>query len=101
MIDKIRYLCAECSIVWTAHIALRLRQRNIKTEDVEFAVLTGEIIENYVNDYPYPSCLILGKSVKGQWLHVVCGIGKDELRMVTAYYPNPLEWSDDLKTRKA
>jgi len=62
--------------------------------------MNGVIVEQYPDDYPYPSCLILGQANDGSWLHVVCGIGDDELWMITAYHPSLQEWNDDLMTRR-
>ena len=85
---------------WTNHIAMRLLQRNIGMDNVECAILNGEIIEPYPADYPHPSCLILGLTADNKNLHVVCGISETELYLITAYYPNPDEWSEDFKIRK-
>jgi hypothetical protein len=75
-------------------------KRNITIEDVENVLMSGEIIEEYPDDYPYPSCLILGCSPENNHVHVVCGISDTELHLITAYYPNPVKWLEDFKTRK-
>ena len=36
----------------------------------------------------------------GHGLHIVCGLGPEELYLITAYYPDPAVWSADLKERK-
>jgi hypothetical protein len=59
----------------------------------------GEIIELYANDYPFPSCLVLGVTLKST-LHIVCGSNGQELWLITAYCPNANEWEADFKTRK-
>ena len=63
-------------------------------------MLNGTIIEEYENDYPYPSCLVYGISVNNKILHIVCGFNGEELWIITAYYPNRDEWNEDMKTRK-
>ena len=85
---------------WTNHIFVRLVQRNIGTKDVVKTIMEGQIIENYPDDYPYPSCLIIGYTVESKVLHVVCGVGESELWLITAYYPDSAKWSEDFKTRK-
>lgn len=55
-------------------------------------MMNGEIIEYYPDDYPFPSCLILGYFNSGKGIHVVCS--------VTAYYPDKNEWLEDLRTRR-
>ena len=98
--DNIKRLVKEEKIRWTNHILIRLFQRNISREDILNVILNGEIIEVYQNDYPYPSCLIYGINFNNSVLHVVCGCTEEELWIITAYYPDNVEWEDDLKTRK-
>ena len=98
--NKIKQMIESKRIRWTEHIVIRLLQRNIKQEDVEKAILNGEIIEEYADDYPYPSCLIYEVNTNNQVLHVVCGTNGEELWLITAYYPNNTEWQEDLKIRK-
>lgn len=99
-IEDLRELCANGSIRWTDHVLKRLLQRGIGQADVLHAVASGEIIEQYPDDYPYPSCLLLGLSTDGQPIHAVCGRGETEIWMITAYHPTPEEWEADLKTRR-
>ena len=98
-VDKISHLCSLDAFRWTEHILDRMAKRNISREDVKLVVGSGEIIEDYPDDYPFPSCLMLG-FLDNNPIHVVCGIGNDELWMITAYYPDESEWLDDNKTRR-
>lgn len=99
-IEVIKKMVEDKKIMWTNHVVIRLLQRNIAQADVENAILNGEIIEEYENDYPYPSCLVYGINLKNEVLHVVCGINQTELWIITAYYPDSIKWNEDLKTRK-
>ena len=99
-IMRIRELCENKVMRWTNHIHTRLIKRNILIEDVEESLLSGEIIELYPDDYPYPSCLVLGTDANNNYVHVVCGISGAELHLITAYYPNPAKWSADFKVRR-
>ena len=99
-IDTIKEFVRTGKIRWTNHCIVRLFQRNISQEDIENALLNGEIIEEYENDYPYPSCLVYGIDLNNKVLHVVCGTSETELWVITAYYPDNIKWKDDLKTRK-
>ena len=87
-------------ILWTNHSLNRINQRNISIIDVKMAIKNGAIIEYYYNDYPYPSCLIIGNTKKNELLHVVCGIGDERVYIITAYNPNSKEWDDDMKIRR-
>ena len=84
----------------TARAAERFRQRGIQTKDIRHAVTTGEIIEQYPDDYPYPSCLILGKTEQMQPIHIVMSDEGTASRIITAYFPGLDKWEKDLKTRK-
>ena len=98
-LETIQTLCRNDKLRLTRHILIRMAQRNISMEDVKAAIMGGAIIEDYPNDYPEPSCLILGFNNKRP-LHIVCGIHDEELWLITAYQPNTNEWYNDFKTRK-
>ena len=98
-IQAIRALLA-APFQMTQHAELRRRQRGISVPDIKHAILTGEIIEDYPDDYPFPSCLILGSAEHGEPLHVVCGVGGGILYVITTYHPSPDKWEPDWKTRK-
>ena len=99
-IETIKEFVRTGKIRWTNHCVVRLFQRNISQEDIENALLNAEIIEEYENDYPYPSCLVYGIDLNNKVLYVVCGTSETELWVITAYYPDNIKWKDDLKTRK-
>ena len=99
-IDIIKELIKSEKIRWTNHVMIRLLQRNITQKDIEIALLNGEIIEEYENDYPYPSCLVYGINLNNEILHIVCGTNEEDLWIITAYYPDNIEWENDMKTRK-
>lgn len=54
---------------------------------------TGEIIESYPDDEPCPSVLMIG-FIRDAAYHVVVGICKDHLRVITAYTPDNEHWID-------
>ena len=54
---ELRKLCIPKNIRITLHAAKRLEQRGIFLKDVISCIMNGEIIEQYPDDYPYPSCL--------------------------------------------
>ena len=95
----IKRSCENNSLRWTNHVAVRLIQRNIYPDDVIYALMNGEIIEQYQDDYPYPSCLVNGLTRDSQPLHIVCGFGMGELWLITAYTPDAREWTPDFRTR--
>ena len=84
----------------TQHAETRRRQRGISVPDIKQAILTGQIIEDYPDDYPFPSCLVLGYTDRGDPLHIVCGAGDGQLYVITAYRPSRDKWESDWRTRK-
>lgn len=99
-IEKIREVCTLRKIKWLVHVAARMAERDIKRSDVINCIMNGEIIEHYINDYPYPSCLIFGYTLRNRVIHVVLGYDGENVYIVTAYYPNTDKFEADLKTRK-
>ncbi len=91
-IEKYLFKCKINSpIVWSGHILTRMQQRGIKIKDIINCLSNGEIIEYYEDDYPYPSCLILGSSTDDKSIHIVCALEGDIIWMITAYYPSKTE----------
>ena len=70
--------------------------------DIQKAIRTGKIIEEYPDDTPWPSCLVLG-IIGERYVHIV--VARDEeskfCRVVTAYEPDDAVWGPDRMTRKA
>lgn len=99
-IDDLRKICIPENIEITMHAAKRLEQRGILVKDIISCIHNGEIIEQYPDDYPYPSCLILGMAINQKYIHIVIGSDLKTLWIVTAYYPDKNKWENDLKTRK-
>lgn len=99
-IENIQKLCDDRKIKWSMHAALRMQNRNISRADVINCIMSGEIIEDYPSDHPFPSCLVFGYSISGTILHVVVGNADDEIYIITVYYPDNIKFNDDLKTRR-
>jgi hypothetical protein len=83
----------------TLHASDRAVQRDIDDYEIEEAVISGEVIEDYPNDKYSPSCLILGKTKAGRYLHVQVSY-PPKVKIITVYEPDEGEWEVDWKTRK-
>lgn len=99
-INILRDLCKDENIAVTQHANNRLRERNITIEDIKNAINTGEIIKQYEDDKPFPSCLILGRSNNESYIHVVVSCFEDILYIITSYYPDRDCWTYDFKLKK-
>ena len=97
---KLRAYYKNDAVFITEHAAQRCRQRGIKAKDIRSVVENGEIIEQYPEDYPFPSCLILGEDALGRSLHVCMSDEGTASRIITAYCPDKNRWRDNLKERK-
>ena len=99
-IKNLRQANKRASIVLTEHARIRLIERGIKAKDIISCIDTGEIIKQYEDDKPFPSCLILGDSADKKRLHVVLSYDGEMIHLITAYYPDPDVWNADLRSRR-
>ena len=60
----------------------------------------GEVIEEYPEDYPHPSCLIFHIVIVDKPLHVVVGHDDKYIYVITAYRPSPEKWENGFRERK-
>lgn len=88
-------------LVFRAHAIRRMFGRRISEEDVQEVLMSGEEIENYPEDTPYPSRLMLGL-IHSRPIHVVVADNKEdrETIIVTVYEPDPMRWDSTFRRRK-
>jgi hypothetical protein len=98
-IDDIRIKIRTGDYRFSDHAVKRMMWRSIDRIEVEEAILSGEIIEEYPNDKYSPSCLIYGKSKAGRRLHVQISLPLAVI-VITAYDPDETEWTDYRFRRK-
>ena len=61
--------------------------------EVYEAVCTGEVLEIYPHDTPYPNALMLGVTEANRPLHIVCAYDSQDDRavIITVYQPDPAQ----------
>ena len=91
MIDKIRKIFFGREYNITRHAQKRCDSRGITIEEIESVILTGDIIKNYPDDKPYPSCLILGYVRKTEPLYVLLAY-EEQVHIITAHWLDPDRW---------
>ncbi len=99
-IAKIKAKIKKGEYRFTIHATERRIERKISKQEIECAIESGEIIEEYDQDKYSPSCLILGYTKRKRPLHIQCSI--DPVWIITCYDPS-LEkdkWTEDYKRRK-
>lgn len=89
-------------LVFRIHAIRRMFQRQISEEDVRQVLATGEMIEEYSDEIPYPGRLVLGWR-GSRPIHVVAADNTDahETIVVTVYQPDPDQWEPGFKRRKS
>jgi hypothetical protein len=88
-------------LIFRIHAIQRMFERQISPEDVRSVVESGETIQEYPDDTPYPSRLVLGWKLQRP-IHIVVADNEadNEKIIVTVYEPDPTQWADDFKRRK-
>ena len=101
-IQKIQDYCIQSKMKWYKHALERMQERDISRQDVKNCIVQGEIIEDYPDDFPHPSCLIFGRTMDQKVIHVVVSLDEDQdtIGIITVYYPSVEKFETDLKTRK-
>lgn len=99
-IEILKGLVQDNKIKWSVHCLERMGERDISRDDVKNCICNGEVIEDYPDDFPYPSCLVFGYTVVNNILHVVVGTNGKELFIITSYFPNSDKFEIDMKTRR-
>jgi hypothetical protein len=100
-VEFIRCCLAKGQVYWTYHVNMRLRGRGITRDQVLAATGKMELVEAYPKDKYLPSYLVLCTAGERP-LHVLLAVDVpgENVRVVTAYPPDPAEWMPDLKTRR-
>jgi hypothetical protein len=92
----------DCKILkFSRHALKRMFEQGIPEPEVEEIVLKGEVIEEYPEDTPYSSQLLLGYFGRRP-LHVVVAYdrGSGLCVVITAYVPDATQWGEDFRIRR-
>jgi len=85
----------------TDHAYEEAQEDNLSFDEIFFSLFQGEIIEEYPEDRPYPSCLIYGNTFLGEPVHSVWAYNRANrwAVLITVYRPDPQRWIDWRKRR--
>ena len=85
----------------TNHADEEAQTDDLTFEEIFFSINKGEIIEEYPDDNPYPSCLIYGDTFSGEPMHSVWAYNHENrwAVLITVYRPDPEQWVDWRKRR--
>jgi hypothetical protein len=89
-------------LVFRVHAIERMFRRRIDEEDVRHVLNSGETIENYPTDTPYPSRLVLGWR-GSRPIHVVAAENSEsgKIFVVTVYEPDPNLWEPGFRRKRS
>jgi len=87
---------------WTYHVNMRMKGRFISRRAIVNSFQNYEIIEEYPKDKYFPSYLVYSH-FQDKIFHMLFAVDIEEenVRVVTAYYPDPEEWEEDFKNRRS
>lgn len=88
--------------VFRFHAVKRMAERKISETQVITVLSSGRVIEEYLQDQPYPSYLKLGH-IGNRALHVVAAdvTTENTTIIITVYEPDPTKWMPGLDTRRS
>ena len=80
----------------TNHTDEEAQADQLSFDEIFVSVFQGEIIEDYRDDRPYPSCLIYGETFSSDPVHSVWAYNQENqwAVLVTVYRPDPRRWID-------
>ena len=84
---------------WKRHALERMIERGISRTQVLEVLEKGEIIEEYDDDKPFSSALILGFASKRP-LHVIVALNAGTAFVITVYDPKSDLFGPDFRERK-
>lgn len=85
----------------TDHADEEAHSDNLSFDEIFISVVQGEIIEEYPDDKPYPSCLIYSLSFRNKHIHSVWAYNSENqwAVLITVYKPDPKRWIEYKKRR--
>lgn len=80
---------AQAEYYFSRHGDQERQNDGLTIAEIEEALLTGRVLEQYKDTGRGESCLVVGFTDAGKPVHVVCGTRGDWLVVVTVYVPQP------------
>jgi hypothetical protein len=80
----------------TDHADEEAQADRLSFDEIFISVFQGEIIEDYPDDKPYPSCLIYGETFGKEPVHSVWAYNEENewAVLITVYRPDARRWID-------
>ena len=101
LIEEIRQKIYDGQFEFSKHAVDQSILRRIRVREVEEAISTGQVIEDYPDDKYGSSCLISGLTQSNRILHVQCSYpSRPLIKIITVYEPDYWRWINNFTTRR-
>ncbi len=100
--ERIRRSIGQGQILISAHGYDELASDDLTVREIVAGVTDAVVIEEYPDHHKGPCALVLQKDKRGEPVHVVWGLPKNEevpAVLVTAYRPDPKRWMNGFTRR--
>lgn len=93
-IDRIVRAIQNDRVRVTDHADEEARADKLTLDEILASTVSGEIIEDYPTDRPFPSCLVLGMGLDNSPVHSVWAYNESNgwAVLITVYRPDPKRW---------
>ena len=87
---------------YRTHALERMIKRKKYFSDIYEIMYGLEVIEEYPDDFPYPSCLVLGFTKSKKPIHIVFSVDEEDktIFIIRIYEPDRQKWKNNFKRRK-
>ncbi len=89
---EIQKLIKKRNYLFSDHADDERTKDKLTAEEIEQSILSGEVVEERLNDPRGESRLIVGKTKGGKIVHIVIGLRFGKPVIVTNYIPSQEEW---------
>lgn len=95
MLEKLRLLIETKQYLIRLHARERMLEQDISFHEIRESLMNGEIIEEYLDDRPFPSVLVFGLTAKQRPLHTIWAVDEHNLAyLISAYEPDLDQWKE-------
>jgi len=102
-LEKIRPLVLSGDVLISQHGRQELKADDINLEHVIAGIQMGHVVEDYPEYAKGPCVLVLQQDAADRPIHVLWGLRRGTERpavLITAYRPDPLQWTNDWMRRR-
>jgi hypothetical protein len=93
MLELLRQAVHEGQLVLSLHAAEEALAEHITRGEIETALLSAQLLEDYPDWWLGPSCLVYGRTDAGRDLHIVASYSGLPVTIITVYEPRPPRWA--------